>query len=280
MKYAIISDIHANIEALDAVLARIERLGVDRTLCLGDVVGYHADPEACLDRLDARGVRSLAGNHDRAAAGVRSAVHFPTRARRALEYARARLDPERLARLGQQPFAELIDDAFFAVHAALHPEPNDALHLSTRERVKASLAVLASGQLGSKLCFFGHTHRPVIHTLRGSRVESRAIDGEPELELEPGAVQMVNPGSVGQPRDGDTRASFAVYDTARSTVSFQRVAYDWRACHEKARRAGLFDPEPAHVRGSVWVAACVDDGAQLLRRAIERTRLRIADPRT
>jgi diadenosine tetraphosphatase ApaH/serine/threonine PP2A family protein phosphatase len=276
MRYALISDVHANIEALDAVPGRIGKLRVDRIVCLGDTVGYHADPEACLDRLQACGAQSLAGNHDRAAAGVRSALHFGTRARHVIAWTRSRLGAGTLAELGRLPVGELVDGTFFAVHAALHPEPNDELHLSSRERVRASLEVLATGRLGSRLCFYGHTHRPVIHTARGWRLESTDVDREVELELCPDGVQLVNPGSVGQPRDGDVRASFAVYDSRRATVAFHRVAYDWRSCHDKARRAGLFEQEPAHVRSSMWVAARVDDGARLLKRALGA----VAHPRT
>jgi hypothetical protein len=90
--------------------------------------------------------------------------------------------------------------------------------------------------------------------------------------LEPGSFHLINPGSVGQPRDGDQRASFVVYDSSAQTVGFFRVACEWLACHDKARRAGLFDLEPAPVRGALWVAAHVDDGADLIRRAIGRAR--------
>lgn len=271
MRYALISDLHANIQALDAVLARIDELGVDRIVCLGDIVGYHADPEACVQRLCERDVWSLAGNHDRAVVGARSALHFGSRARKVVGWTKRRLSQASREFLAALPVAAPIDGAFFAVHAALHPEPNDELHLSTKERVRESLRALASGRFTrARLCFFGHTHRPVIHSLRGQHVESRDIDVETSVELDPGALMLINPGSVGQPRDGDSRASFAVYDQACSSVSFYKVTYDVRACHDKARREGLFDPEPAHVRSSVWIGARVDSGARFLRRALDR----------
>lgn len=271
MKYAIISDLHANIEALDAVLGRIDELGVDSVLCLGDIVGYHADPEPCIERLRERGIRSLAGNHDRAVVGSKSALHFGSRARRVVEWTRRQLSAASLEYLARLPIASPIDGRFFAVHAALHPEPNDDLHLSTAARVRQSLALLESGRFGTRVCFFGHTHRPVVHTLVGVELKSRDVDTEVSLELDPELAVMINPGSVGQPRDGDTRASFAVYDSDAQRVAFHRVVYDYRACNEKTERAGLFDREPAHVRGSVWINARVEEGSRLLRRAFERT---------
>ncbi len=270
MRIALISDLHANIEALDAALERIQTLSVDQTYCLGDIVGYHADAEACIERLRERQIRSLAGNHDRAVAGLRSALHFGERARRAVDWTRRRLSAESLAFLGSLPVAELAFEGCFAVHAALHPEPNDELHLSTRERVLASLTLLASGRFGASLCFFGHTHRPVVHRLERARVVTSNLDSEAVIQLDPERPTLVNPGSLGQPRDGDPRAAFAIYDSERHSVEFHRVAYDWQTCHDKARRAGLFERDPAHVRTSTWVRARVDGGAGILKRAVGR----------
>jgi len=267
---ALISDVHANLEALEAVLERIDRLGVRDIRCLGDIVGYHADPEACVRRLvDAR-VSSLAGNHDRAVVGSESTLDFGARARRAVRWTRQRLSDTSLAFLRALPVSELVPGRYFAVHAALHPEPNDRLHLSTRERVRASLVELATGRFGSLLCLFGHTHRPVIHRLEGQRVVSRDLDRPERIRIELGVPTLINPGSVGQSRDGDPRAAFAVLDG--DSVELFRVEYDVRACHDKARRAGLFDPEPAHLRSSAWIAARAQEGARLVRRAIEKTR--------
>jgi predicted phosphodiesterase len=270
MKIALISDLHANIEAFEAVLARIDQLGVDRIYCLGDIVGYHADPERCIERLRERQIRSLAGNHDRAVAGLSKPLHFGSRARRAVGWTRERLSAESMQFLASLPVADRPCDGCFAVHGALHPEPNTELHLSTRQRVSASLTELASGRFGARLCFFGHTHRPVVHALSRGLVDSRDVDGELTIRLDPRAATLVNPGSVGQPRDGDARAAFALYDSDASVVSFHRVAYDWQSCHDKALRAGLFDDEPMHLSSAAWVRARVDEGARLLRRALDR----------
>jgi predicted phosphodiesterase len=247
MRLALISDIHANREAFEAVLERIDALGVDRVLCLGDIVGYYADAEACIELLGERGIESLGGNHDLATAGLRSAEEFGARARRVVEWTERRLSRPALGFLRGLTVARAMDPTFFAVHAALHPEPNDQLHLSSRPRVEASMRALASGRFGSTLCFFGHTHRPVIHALEHGRLESLAVDTDACVRLSVDACYLINPGSVGQPRDGDARASFAIWDGAKRTVAFHRVAYDWRRCHDKARRAGLLEPEPTPV---------------------------------
>lgn len=266
MKIAFISDLHANIEALDATLAAIDGRGVDRIFCLGDIVGYHADPEACIQRLRERQIRSLAGNHDRAVAGLSSTLQFGSRARRAAAWTRRQLSGESLAYLASLPVAEHLAGGCFAVHGALHPEPNADLHLSTRERVRASLRELEAARFGARVCFFGHTHRAVIHAGSGAGVWSRDIDVPTTVELRAEGATLVNPGSVGQPRDGDPRAAFAVYDTERRAVEFVRVVYDWQACHDKARHAGLLDAEPAHLRSAVSVLGRIDAGARRLLR--------------
>jgi predicted phosphodiesterase len=241
VRYAILSDIHANLEALGAVIGRMRPLAVDRIVSLGDVVGYYADPGACLELLRRSGAHSIAGNHDRAATGAKDPVDFGETARRAVLWTRGVLGAEDRAFLDALPVWDHVDD-FLIVHAALHPEPNEDLHLSTRARVEHSLDVLASGRFGKRLCFFGHTHRPVIHELRDGRYTLRS---KPDiLELSPDAAYLVNPGSVGQPRDGDQRASFVVYDSRAGTLAFHRVEYDRARCLQKAQAVGLLHGEP------------------------------------
>ena len=240
MRYAVLSDVHANLEALTAVLGRLKTLAVDRIVCLGDVVGYHADPGECLELLRASGAHLIAGNHDRAATGKKDPSDFGFAARRAVLWTQQKLQERDRRFLDELPVFDQLD-GFAVVHAALHPEPNEDLHLSTRRRIDRSLAVLASGRFDAKICFFGHTHRPVAHELRGSRYVSHSADRI--VPLLPDGVYLVNPGSVGQSRDGDERAAFLVYDTRATTIAFHRVAYDRAACLRKARRAGLLHRE-------------------------------------
>jgi len=245
MRYAVLSDVHANLEALTAVLRRLNMLAVDRIVCLGDIVGYHADPRACLELLRASGAHLIAGNHDRAATGKKDPSDFGFAARRAVLWTQGKLEEADRRFLDGLPVFDHLD-GFAIVHAALHPEPNEDLHLSTRSRVDRSLAALASGRFDARVCFFGHTHRPVAHELRDNRYVSHSADRI--VPLAPDGVYLVNPGSVGQPRDGDQRAAFLVYDTRAQTIAFHRVAYDRAACLRKARSAGLLHRETPFAR--------------------------------
>lgn len=266
MKYALISDVHANLEALRAVLERIDALGAQRILCLGDLVGYNADPGACIELLEARGIRSIVGNHDRAAVGTIDPGHFGRNARHAIIWTRQQLRARHRSYLERLPLT-YSTDGFMAVHGALHPRPNDRLHLSTPQRIEASFDQLVSGKFGVKLCFFGHTHRGVAHEHDGTRF--RSLEGD-KLELHPDRHYLVNPGSVGQPRDGDERAAFALYDTGRRTIEFCRVAYDVEAMQDKRRKAGLDESPSVWERSTDWVSDLVDEARELATRAWAR----------
>jgi predicted phosphodiesterase len=239
VRLGLVSDVHANLEALTAVLKELERARVDRIVCLGDVVGYHANPNECLELLERAGAQSIAGNHDRAATGVLSPASFGAVARHAIHWTRRVLEPERAQRLRELDVFDRLGDTACLVHAALHPQPNDEYHLTTEARVEASFRKLVSGELGARLCFFGHTHQAVVHRTDG-RTTSRVPHGLAPARVElDGAYYLVNPGSVGQPRDGDERASFAVFDDRAFTVEFRRVEFDRTTCLRKAEQAGL-----------------------------------------
>lgn len=247
MIYAVISDLHANLEALRAVLGAIDHGPADTIVCLGDIVGYNANPNECVELLRRSGARSIVGNHDRAAIGVKDASDFGTLGRRAIRWTRSVLTGESARFLASLPTELSVDGRFFAVHGALHPEPNDDLHLSTEARVTKSLHALATGRFGSNVCFFGHTHRAVVWELRRGQV--RCHTGS-ELELLPHAHYLINPGSVGQPRDGDQRAAYALYDAERRSVRFCRVTYDFEAAESRTRAMGLLD-EPPRLHGAL-----------------------------
>jgi predicted phosphodiesterase len=237
MKYAIISDVHANLEALVAVLDAAEGEGAERIVCLGDIVGYHADPDPCVALLRERAHRVIAGNHDLAAVGLLDYARFGKPARIAMDWTKRTLSDESRRYLAALPLVDRVDDRFFVFHAALHPAPNVELHLSSPERVEQTFEAFVRDDRGVRVAFFGHTHRGVAYERRGDRVA--ALDGA-SLRLDPDAHYLINPGSVGQPRDGDPRASFALFDEAARSVHFHRVTYNVRACREKAARAGLF----------------------------------------
>lgn len=261
MKYAIVADVHANLEALIAVLAAIEHDGVDSIVCLGDLVGYNANPNACVDLVKARGMRSIAGNHDRAAVGAKDTSRFGPAARRALEWTRAALTEESREYLAGLPSTLLIDGRFFVVHGALHPEPNDDLHLTNDVRVARSFEELVSGRFGSKICFFGHTHRPVIYERRAGAL--RRMEDAHAI-LSPDAHYLVNPGSVGQSRDGDPRAAYALFDADGGGVELRRVPYDRASTEHGARAAGLLSSESLPARSAHWLRARLDQGRDLV----------------
>ncbi|HEY3494335.1 MAG TPA: metallophosphoesterase family protein [Polyangiaceae bacterium] len=242
MRIGLLSDVHANLEALSAVLRELERSRVDQVVCLGDVVGYHANPNECVELLARSGALTLAGNHDRAAVGGLDPEYFGAVAKRALFWTRRALSPEHARRLAELRVFGWLDRRTCLVHAALHPVPNDRYHLSTSTRVAASFAKLHSGEIPARLCFFGHTHRPCVQASDGRHVREIAIGPSPvPLDLDSG-YYLVNPGSVGQPRTGDARAAFAVFDDAAGTLEFKSASYDHELCLRKAEAAGLLAP--------------------------------------
>jgi diadenosine tetraphosphatase ApaH/serine/threonine PP2A family protein phosphatase len=232
MRYLILSDIHANLEALDAALAA--GAGADAVLVLGDLVGYGADPNAVIDRIRSlRGVTVIRGNHDKVGAGIESVRSFNHLARYAIEWTAGALLPDQrrwLAALPQGP--HIVDETVEICHGA--PFDEDVYifdDLDGRRAFEASRR---------PLCLFGHTHVPAafrhdgefeaIPLPRGSRVD---------LPLDAGARYLVNCGAVGQPRDGDWRAAFGVVDTAARALTLVRVEYDVATAQAKIIEAGL-----------------------------------------
>jgi len=242
VRLGLVSDVHSNLEALTAVLRELERANVDGLVNLGDVVGYHANPNECLTLLHRTGARSIAGNHDRAASSVIEPTWFGGVARHAIYWTRAMLTPEHVASLRGLEVYDRLDARTCVVHGALHPEPNDRYHLSSPERVSASFAKLCSGEVPARICFFGHTHHAAIHRSDGQSITRLPLVRAPLRVQLDDAYYLVNPGSVGQSRDGDERASFAIFDQDARTIEFRRVEYDMRACLRKAEQEGLLVP--------------------------------------
>ncbi len=247
MRYGVVSDVHANVAAFDAVCRRLDAARVERVLCLGDTVGYHAHPNECVARIRARCDLVIAGNHDRAAAGTLDPAEFGFVARRAIAWTRGVLDPVHAAYLGGLPSFAALDRTTGLVHGALAPAPNDQLHILSPKRVAANLAKLAHRP--ERLCWFGHTHRPVVHSWRDGRIAS--VPGVDSVELDADTRYLVNPGSVGQPRDGDPRAACAIFDDGR--IEFLRVEFDVVATRRAAEAAGLL-VRPSVVRRSYEAA--------------------------
>ena len=254
MRYAIISDIHANLEALTASLQAAEEADVQRIVCLGDLVGYYADPNGVVDLIRHRGIPCVRGNHDSVAAGLREPFEFSDTARRAIQWTVEHLTEQNRSYLESLPLVQDIDDAFVIVHAALHPEPNDEVRIRNEADAKLSLQMLASGYRNQRVCFFGHTHHPVTYIMHDGMV-TRSNDQS--LHLTDDASYLINPGSVGQSRAADPRASMVVFDALTRTVQFHRIRYDCSMAREKAMAMGLI-PRPHLLRRSArWLKGCL-----------------------
>ena len=237
MRYAILSDIHGNLEAFEAVLAAAAQSQVQQYLCLGDIVGYGADPSACLTRLRALPAVIVAGNHDWACVGKVEAAYFNRYACTAVEWTRERLSFTDLVFL-RSLRAKHEDSVVTLVHGTLRaPEKFDYL-LDVAQMLETALIAK------TPLCFVGHTHRPLIAEIDPRQPMVSRLLNTPEAcrHVALNLSQMkyiINPGSVGQPRDGDPRASFAVVDTEASWADILRTPYDVATAQRKIREAGL-----------------------------------------
>lgn len=237
MRLALISDIHANLEALQATLADVAAQRVDRVVCLGDIVGYNTHPAECVALMRDSDVLCIAGNHDLAVCGRITTDDFSPRAARGVIWTREKLTDVDIAFLRDLPLKATIDNRVVAVHGALHPEHGcESVRLDNDERRLLSFAALQSHHSGARICAFGHTHRAGVYELRGGKVTARA---EPDMTLRDDAYYLINPGTVGEPRSRDRRASYMVLDLAAKSVMRRHVDYDASLPFIATRAAGL-----------------------------------------
>jgi predicted phosphodiesterase len=252
VRLALISDIHANLEALQATLADIAGRGADRIVCLGDIVGYNANPAECIALIREAGALCVAGNHDLAVCGRMPTKYFPHAAVRAIAWTHRHLSWDDLLFLSGLPLKVRLERALVAVHGALHPQTACAtVRLDSDEKRLRSFRALIADPSGARFCAFGHTHEVGIYEFRG---EAAAARREQTTKLRDDAYYLINPGSVGQPRSADTRASYIVLDLAQRTASVHRVAYDRAAALAATRQAGLaqaFSFVPGPLRGAI-----------------------------
>ena len=229
MLIAVLSDVHGNLEALEAVLAEVDRLEVDLLYSLGDIVGYGPSPAACVEIIRRRAAVSLMGNHDAAVAGLTSLEDFNEFARSALDWSAARLDDGQIEYLGSLPYTHRAPDLLLVHASPLEPRRWHYIHgLADIDEQFAAF--------DERLCFVGHSHRPGIYAAGpdGSHARRGAFES-----LRPRVRYLVNAGSVGQPRDRDPRASYVLHDTASASVEVRRVAYPVERTQERMRAAGI-----------------------------------------
>ena len=250
MKYAVISDVHANLEALTTALAYIDATGVDRIVCPGDLVGYYTNPNEVIEIIRTRNIVCIAGNHDRMAIGAKEPVKCTESARQAMYWTRENLTQESLDYLASLPSTAVVDQQFLMVHASLHPQPNDDNYLITAADARRSFDSLRQCWPGIHVCFFGHTHRCAVYVRHNGAISTGVL---PKVNLRQDATYLINPGSVAQPRDGDQRAAFLIYDSDQETVEFLRVTYDREACMQKAAQAGLLVNSSFRSRIARWL---------------------------
>ena len=237
MRYLILTDIHANLEALETCLKDARGRGYDETLVLGDIVGYGPDPNAVIEvirRLKPKAI--VRGNHDKVALGMNQAEGFHAAARAAAHWMLESLTEQNRGWLVALPMGPTIIDGEIEIcHGA--PFDEDAYifdELDARHAFEASTA---------PLCFYGHTHFAVAFRLIKDLLEVVSpANGETALAIDPQARYLVNPGSVGQPRDGDPRAAYAIYDTDTKQLNLIRLAYPLETTQDKMLKVGLPDP--------------------------------------
>ncbi|MGN0855435.1 MAG: metallophosphoesterase family protein [Kiritimatiellia bacterium] len=226
---AILGDIHANLDALQTVLDDCRDQGVTDYLCTGDVVGYNACPHECMEVIRALGCPVVMGNHDYYVATARNLDDFNPHAAAVVQWTREQLADEELQWLRDLPFTRTVK-GITLVHATMD-RPENFGYVFDNLQAQANFA----GQK-TPICFHGHTHCPMIyeHSIQGVyRIDPQ--DFRPQM----GRKYFINVGSVGQPRDGDPRATYVIYDTVARTVRFRRLAYDVAAAQARIRAAGL-----------------------------------------
>jgi predicted phosphodiesterase len=235
MRYLILSDIHSNVEAFEACVQRAKQAGYDSVLCCGDIVGYGPSPIEAIDGIRSLDAITIRGNHDRVAAGLDEATQFNPHARHAVYWTRAVLPDSYREYLAKLPLGPLdITNEAQLVHGALSHEDD---YIFTEADADENFLLATK-----PLTFFGHSHFPVVFANgKGNSVQapSYEVDEFIAVKYEPGKRLLVNPGSVGQPRDGDARASFAIWDADRRRIEFYRVEYNIKLTQEKMRAAEL-----------------------------------------
>lgn len=229
MRYGIFGDIHSNLEAFERVINAYQKERIDKYIFVGDVVGYGADPNRCIEELKKLNAESVCGNHDWAVVELFDIDYFNDEAKRAIEWTKKRLNKE------EKEFLESLKlvnkkQSFSVVHASLErPEFFDYLISieSARECFK---------RMDENLCFVGHTHSPMVFFMDSNEIRY-AFDRR--IEIEPGVKYIINVGSVGQPRDNNPEACFCIYDSSEKVIEVKRVSYDVESSKDKILRAGL-----------------------------------------
>ena len=232
--YGVLGDIHGNREALEAVLAALDARGVERLLCVGDVVGYNADPDDCISLIYGRRCVTIAGNHDLIAIRKLDFSRCSNKAAYALRRTRRLLKPASAAWLAALPANRVVEDAIVLVHGGVRDVQQ---YMTTPTHIRDNAAYLRADFPDARLCFFGHSHEQKVYEVDGEVTE---VTGE-RIVLNPGKTYFINPGSVDASRKSRHKlAEFAILDG--DTIEFQRVRYDAGIAECKAAAFGYRIP--------------------------------------
>ncbi len=237
MKYGLMADIHGNLEALEVILDNFKKQAVDKILCVGDLVGYGASPDACIDKVRDLSVVCVAGNHDRAVLKKTDVDYFNPQAKEAVLWTEKKLEKKNKKFLESLPLL-IEENNFQLVHASL-VNPAEWSYVLNFYDANGNFLVMKS-----PLLFIGHSHVPIVFLLNIGRI---GYSFSSRIKIERGIKYIVNVGSVGQPRDGDPRACSVLYDDKKKEIIFQRFDYPIEKAQEKIRAAGLPEIEAARL---------------------------------
>lgn len=229
MRYAVFGDIHSNLEAFRAVADAFKKENIDKYICVGDIVGYGADPHQCIEDLKNLNAKTVCGNHDWASVGLINADYFNYAARAAVEWTQEALTPEEETFLKSLPLV-INEDNFSIVHGSLDKPDSFYYVMDTESAYRCFL------NMEQPLCFVGHSHVPVVFFMEKDRI-GHSFDSA--VAIKPETKYIVNVGSIGQPRDSNPLAAYCVFDTDKKTIEIKRVEYDIAAAKDKILKAGL-----------------------------------------
>ena len=244
MRYLIFSDVHSNLEAFNAVLSTVESYKIEKYVFLGDIVGYAANPNEVIDLLrKLKPLVAIRGNHDKVVAGIENGDNFNESAQMAVSWARQRITSYNKNFLENLPHGPIVvDECFQIVHG--HPEEEDFYIFRRRD----AREVLNNSK--QWITFFGHTHFPIMYIQNHFNLSEEYPDMDNYCcSLSREKKYLINPGSVGQPRDSNPKACFAIFDSDTDTIEIKRIEYDIKSAQEKIQNSGL--PEYLATRLSV-----------------------------
>ncbi len=229
MRYGIIADIHGNLEAFESVLESLSRAKIEKYLCAGDIIGYGADPRECIKMTRELDAVAVLGNHDAASAGLIGMDYFNDVSAKAVKWTKQNMEENDFNFLKSIGFT-YVNKHLTLVHGTLR-KPSEFNYMTDPEAAGETFNLMKTD-----ICFIGHTHVPGVFSLKGGEL---SYSRKKKTAISAGERLIVNVGSVGQPRDGDPRSCYAVYDTDEASVVLKRVAYDVKKAQKKILKTGL-----------------------------------------